>query len=104
MSESAPDLYQSCLFFQGSLPQPLSVNYLATHNRYNHNTRHRSAYKLNVPLVRTNIASHCITFKGPQLWNAIPDYMFLHNITGHLVTLPTFSSRYKRSILTTYDD
>ncbi len=57
--------------FQGSLPSSLSMNYINTQNIHRHNTRHRTTFKLTIPLIRTNIASQCITFRGPQLWNAI---------------------------------
>lgn len=70
------NIYQTCLFIfkvlnhKQSLPVSLSNLFNLFSDSHSYQTRHRDNFVL--PYCRTSKHQCCITFRGPQLWNSLP--------------------------------
>ena len=51
---------------------PLTLHNLFQLNRYVHSDNTRSSFKVHIPLVKTTLSQHFVTFSGPVNWNSFP--------------------------------
>ena len=79
------------LCYNNFIPKNLSMKFCLNADIHFYNTR--GSFNFHLPKIRTSVAKNCISFKGPQIWNALPSHIKLSP------SLNVFKRRYKLSLI-----
>jgi hypothetical protein len=90
-------------FLSRSIPESLGNIFTLSQNTHVYGTRHSKSMKLLPPKFQQSLACHNIMKKGPELWNILPDHLYLRPDQS-LYSTSAFSVRFARHVLGAYGD
>ena len=102
-----PDIYKLEVaktvmkFHTNTLPKSLCDAFKKLPNTY-HNTRQSNTYKVIQPRTRTTVTTRSIINMGPRIWNDINSELYLSVDRTRILTISTFSHKYKAQLLRKY--